>query len=76
MGIGRTSPLTSLLADQAKGNKPIQWKPGILQAFEDTKKHLAEATMLVHSQHKAPLALFTDESDAAIGAALQQIVQG
>jgi len=70
------APLTSLLVDRAKGNKPIQWNPEAHQAFQDTKNCLAEATMLAHPQHEALLALFTDASDTAIGAVLQQMVQG
>ena len=45
-----------------------------MKAFEDCKKSFAEAILLVHPASKAPLAIFTDASDFAIGAALQQRV--
>jgi len=44
------------------------------QAFEDCKASLARATLLAHPDPSATLALFTDASDAALGAALQQRV--
>ncbi|KMQ86215.1 gag-pol polyprotein [Lasius niger] len=46
------------------------------QAFKDCKKQLAEATLLAHPMENAPLILSTDASDFAIGAALEQYING
>ena len=42
------------------------------KAFINTKKALAEATLLAHPRHGVPLSLTTDASDLAVGAVLQQ----
>lgn len=57
-------------------SSPIKWTPLTKQAFEDTKRHLAEATLLAHPVEGAPLILRADASDAAMCAALKQFVQG
>ena len=46
----------------------------MVQVFEDCKASLSRATLLAPPDPSAPLALFTDASDTAIGAALQQRV--
>ena len=46
----------------------------MVQAFEDCKASLSRATLLSHLDPSATLALFTDASDIALGAALQQHV--
>ena len=72
--IPRTSevkaPLTSLLTDRAKGNKLIEWRSEAHQAFNSSKKYLADDATLAHATLKVPLALLTDASYTAIGAAL------
>ena len=70
------APLTALLEGNAKGNKQIHWTTDATQAFEQTKEQLADATLLAHPKAGAPLAIFTDASDTAVGAALQQRFQG
>ena len=45
-------------------------------AFDQSKDALAPATLLPHPKPNAPLAIFTDASDFAIGAVLQQHVKG
>jgi len=52
----------------------VDWTPTIVQAFEDCKANLSRATLLAHLDPSATLALFTDTSYTAIGAALQQRV--
>jgi hypothetical protein len=44
----------------------------MVQAFEDCKASLSHATLLPHPDTSTMLALFTDASDIALGAALQQ----
>ena len=46
----------------------------MVQAFEDCRASLSRATLLACPEPSATLALFTDASDTAIGAALQQRV--
>lgn len=46
--------------------------PELQHAFEESKTSLCQATLLTHPVMKAELALFTDASDVAIGAVLQQ----
>jgi len=52
----------------------VAWTPTMVQAFEDCKATLSRATLLAHPGQSAMLALFTDASDIAIGAVLQQRV--
>jgi len=46
----------------------------MVQAFEDCKASLSCATLLAHPDPSATVALFTDPSVIAIGAAFQQCV--
>jgi cleavage and polyadenylation specificity factor subunit 1 len=65
------APLHAALAGpKIKGSQPVEWTPTMVHAFEDCKASLSRATLLTHLL----LALFTDASDTAIGAALQQRV--
>lgn len=54
----------------------IDWTPEALQAFEQTKSDLAEATLLCHSLAEAKTRLISDASDFAMGASLEQFVEG
>ena len=56
--------------------KTLIWKEEMVKAFQDTKAALAEATLLTHSRHDALTALTADASDQAVGAVLQQFVNG
>ena len=56
--------------------KTLIWKEEMVKAFQDTKAALAEATLLTHPRHDAPTALTADASDQAVGAVLQQFVNG
>ena len=69
------APLHAALAGpRVKGSQPVDWTPTMVQAFEDCKASLSRATLLAHPDPSAMLALFTDASDTAVGAALQQRV--
>ena len=53
------------------------WSEGNLQvSFDEAKKLLANATLLVHPDPNAPLALTTDAFATAIGGVLEQFVEG
>ena len=56
--------------------KTLIWKEEMVKPFQDTKAALAEATLLTHPRHDALTALTADASDQAVGAVLQQFVNG
>ena len=66
------SPLFEALTSQTK---TFIWNDTMTQAFDNIKKALAKATLLVHPRHDAPISLTTDASDRAVGAVLQQWAQ-
>ena len=57
-------------------NQAIDWTGEREGAFEDTKAALAQAAMLAHPSHTAPVAITTDASDYAVGAVYEQWVAG
>ena len=65
-------PLNAILSVPSKSDRCIVWTPDTEVAFLQIKDALAEATLLVHPQVDAPTGLFTDASDLAVGAILQQ----
>lgn len=67
------APLNAILAGpKIKGSHPVEMTADLLRAFEDCKTSLSQATLLVHPNSSADLAIVTDASDLAIGAVLQQ----
>jgi hypothetical protein len=69
------APLHAALAGpKVKGSQPVDWTPTMVRAFEDCKASLSHVTLLAHPDPSATLALFTDASDIALGATLQQRV--
>ncbi|CAK1595950.1 unnamed protein product [Parnassius mnemosyne] len=67
------APLNQMLAGpKTKDSQPINMTPDLLEAFNNCKNSLSEATLLVHPDSQAELASHTDASDSAIGAVLQQ----
>lgn len=66
------APLNALLTGSVKGSHPVDISGKELEAFAACKGGLCQAAMLAHPQCNAKLALVTDASDTAIGAALQQ----
>ncbi|GFR62129.1 Pol polyprotein [Elysia marginata] len=54
----------------------IGWTTDMDHAFTSCKAALADATMPSHPKPNAPIALTTDASDQAVGAVLEQYVQG
>ena len=69
------APLHAALAGpRIKGSQPVDWTPAMVHAFGDCKASVSRATLLAHPDPSAMLALFTDASDTAVGAALQQRV--
>lgn len=69
--------LNEYLKDSKKNDKRlIQWTTEADEAFTKCLNGLANATLLAHSRETAPLILTTDASDVAVGAVLEQKVDG
>ena len=54
----------------------IVWTDKAITAFNDSKNALSAATLLVHPQQLAATALTVDASDIAVGAVLEQLIEG
>ncbi|GFS83719.1 protein KIAA0100 [Nephila pilipes] len=61
------------LRPTAVSEPSLQWSEEAEKSFTDTKKALAEATLLKHPIPGALLSLWTDASDVAIGNSLMQL---
>ena len=70
------TPLNALLKATPSNSRTLQWTTETATAFEDIKKALANATLLVHPKPDAPINIMTDASDIAIGAVFQQHLDG
>ena len=57
-----------------KSNFDLKWKKSADLAFIESKQILANATLLVHPGHSAPLNITCDASDFAVGGVLQQYI--
>lgn len=69
------SKLQSLITGNKKNDRtPVSWTPETENAFDESKKQLANATLLAHPTATAELVLHVDASDTAVGAALHQMV--
>ena len=66
-------PLHSLLKGKSQS---ITWTDAATASFHATKDALAKASLLSYPRPDAPACLMTDASDTAVGAVLQQDVQG
>lgn len=62
-------PLNDLLKGAKKDNALIEWSNRAEISFEESKRVLADATLLAHP---IPVSLTVDASDYAVGAVLQQ----
>ena len=69
-------PITNLLSGKGNSNAPVIWSSMAEAAFEQSKASLAKATMLHHPRHNALTCIATDASDHAVGAVLQQLING
>ena len=68
-------PLHSLLSGKHK-SQSITWTDTAVAAFNATKDALANASLLAYPSSDAPTCLMTDASDTAVGAVLQQYING
>ena len=67
---------TMLPLSEALKSKTLTWDKSMIEAFQATKAALARATILAHPQPNTPISITTDASDMAVGAVLQQEVDG
>jgi hypothetical protein len=70
------SPLNALIASTKKATSDLTWTQDTERSFAQAKEALARATLLHHPRAEAKLAIVTDASDTAVGAALQQRTKG
>ena len=70
------SPLYLALAGKPKTPKTLEWSQPMVTAFQDTNAALATAVMLVHPCSNTPTSLTVDASEQAVGAVLQQLLNG
>ena len=66
-------PLTDALAGTPK---ELIWTAPMTSLFEEAKRRLAHATMLVHPRPDVELRLHTDASEKAVAGAVHQVVDG
>lgn len=67
-------PLHVLLSKSSP--KELVWSESATAAFSAIKDALAQATLLVHPKVGAPTSIMTDASSTAVGAVLQQFIDG
>ncbi len=75
-GAGTLKPLNDLLATSTGNAGAIHWSDEATAAITAIKQALAKATLLAHPKSGAPTTVVTDASEIAVGAALQQHVNG
>ena len=75
-GAAILQPLHSLLKHTKRPSDPPPWTDVTTTAFNKIKHALANATLLVHPIPNAPTSVMTDASDTAVGAILQQHING
>ena len=66
----------TLLTSPTKKAQPLAWTESTVQSFNATKEALAKATRLSYPKADAATCLMTDASDTAVGAVLQQYIDG
>ena len=69
-------PLHILLKQTKRPSHSPIWTDDTIAAFDNVKNALANATLLVHPVPNAPTSVMTDASDVAVGAVLQQYIDG
>lgn len=71
------APFNKYLANKKKKDKqPINWTTTEEEAFRESKKRLANATLLAHPIENAKLIIKTDASSIAMGTVLEQYQSG
>lgn len=77
---GLAKPLNQLLAGtkraRGKGSSMVQWDSACETAFQSLKQELLRAPILAYADFTRPFLLYTDASNAGLGAVLAQEQQG
>ena len=60
-----------MLRGNVKNSNKLSWSAKSKTAFVDSQTSLASSSLLVYPDSLSPVVIFTDASDAAIGAVLQ-----
>ena len=68
--------LNDMLKHSPRPSDTLNWSDTAVTAFSEIKQALADASLLVHPVPDAPTCLMTDASDIAVGAVLQQYING
>ena len=69
-------PLYKLLSPHKNSVKPVEWTSLTLASFLQIKQVLSNATLLNYPIPEAQTELITDASNTAIGATIQQVIDG
>ena len=69
-------PLHALLKRTKRPSDKPEWNEDTIAAFNNVKHALANASLLVHPTPDASTSVMTDASDVAVGAVLQQYING
>ena len=69
-------PLHAMLPEGKCKLQTLSWTDSAVAAFNSTKEELAKASLLSYPKPDAPTCLMTDASDTAVGAVLQQHING
>ena len=69
------SPLWDLVKNKTK-SQSIEWNESNLDSFKTVKQSLIDSVLIHHPHPKGKIQLTTDASDVAIGATLEQVVEG
>lgn len=69
-------PLHALLSKGKPKSQALAWTDPTVAAFDATKEALANTSLLSYPQSVASTCLMTDASDTAVGAVLQQHING
>ena len=69
-------PLNNLLAKPQGSDHKLTWNDATMAAFTAIKETLATTTLLSHLKPYAPTCVMADASDTAVGAVLQQQIEG
>ena len=64
------------LYESLKGEKQIKWTTEVTSSFRAAKDILSKRTLLYHPQMNANTRITVDASDIAMGAALEQEIDG
>lgn len=69
-------PLNNLLTTPQGKDRTLEWTEATITAFNTIKDAVTSATLLTHPKPFVPTCIMTDASDTAVGAVLQQLING